>query len=226
MGAITAVIALLAGLWTKVLRPGARLIARTEEMLPLLHELTTTFRGTPNAFKVLNEIANQFRTNSGSTLRDTVNRLEAYALESRAVLDAAAAELARSDQLLKVGVETAKQMADQDRETQRQLMLLVDRLSIKIDEIIASGQRIEVDRAQVADNLVVREQKLDAGTDTVAAELADSQQQAVSTTGPPGAAADAASTSPVSDPRVARRLAEEERRRRWDETEAAAEGEP
>ena len=39
----------------------------------------------------------------------------------------AALELTRSDQLLKVGVETAKQLADLDRETQRHLMVLVDR---------------------------------------------------------------------------------------------------
>lgn len=217
VGAITAVVALLAGLWSKVLRPGAGLVSSTEEMLPLLRELTSVFRGNPGVFSVLNQIASQFRSDSGSTLRDVVNRLEAAAVENRAAGEA-----------LKVGVEATKLLAERDRHQIERLMVELDRLAVKLERVAQSGQRIETARAQVATDLSAREQKLDAATSGVANDLAESQQRAqdVGITGGsgPGAAADAAAlpngdlTGPFIPKGVTPEQAEEIREA-WNRTE-------
>lgn len=108
----------LAALWTKVMRPGARLIAMTERMLPLLVELTAVFAGTPTAFRVLDEIASQFRTDSGSSLRDVVNRLDQAAADNHAAGEA-----------LRIQVDVVKDLAAQDRAQLARLVVALDRLT-------------------------------------------------------------------------------------------------
>lgn len=216
--ALAALVTAIGVLWTKVLRPGAKLISTTEEMLPLLRTLTTTFRDTPASLLVLRDIANQFSTDSGSSLRDVVNRLEATSVETKSLLEMAARELRQSDEALKVGVETTKQLAAIDRESQRQLMLEVSRLTTQISEISATGI---IDRAQIASNLKDREQKVDKASDSVAADLAASQgrAEAIGVTGSqgPGAAADAAALpSTPEERREVRREIEEARRAQWE----------
>lgn len=66
-------------LWSKVFRPLFKFINIVEETLPVLRNLTLTFQDDPTVFKVLDSIADEFRTNSGSSLRDVVNRLETAA---------------------------------------------------------------------------------------------------------------------------------------------------
>ena len=214
---VAAVITALGVLWTKVLRPGARLISTTEEMLPLLRKLTVTFRDTPESFAVLGEIAAQFKSDSGSSLRDVVNRLEEMATENKRLLDISATELRNSDETLKVGVETSKQLAALDRESHRQLMLVVDRLNIKIDELQVSGAVAVTDRAEVAERLVERERVIDKATTGVALDLAADKQRADTTEGAVGAAADAAAVStPAVERRRLRQEAEYARRIQWE----------
>lgn len=184
--AVSTVFVGLAALWSKVLRPGMRFANNAEQMLPLLQDLTVTFRDTPGAFKILNQIIAQFRTDSGSTLRDVVNRLEVAANDNKA-----------ASELLKVGVETAKQLAEQDREQLRRLILLLDRLTLRVDQLMVSGQRIEEDRTHVAEDLAAREKQLDAATAGVADDLVASRLRADDAVGDPGAAADAASQNPA-----------------------------
>jgi hypothetical protein len=63
-------------IWTKLLRPAARLIVLGESLLPLLQNMVEHLGHTSEPFSVLNEIVAEFRTDSGSSLRDVVNRLE------------------------------------------------------------------------------------------------------------------------------------------------------
>lgn len=143
-------------IWTKAIRPAAKLVTSAEEMLPMMRELTAAFRGTPHAFDVLDEIVAQFRTDSGSSLRDVVNRLEQGTLS------------------LKQGAETVKELAEQDREHLQRLIILLDRLTVRVDDSSARGARME----------------LAAGV--VAKDLADAHKRADASEGEPGAAADAA----------------------------------
>lgn len=80
-------------LWRSVIRPGAEFIAMTSEMLPVMRDLLRAFdEAPPQTFKVLADIAAQFRTDSGSSLRDVVNRLEdAAGIAAQAATDAAQA---------------------------------------------------------------------------------------------------------------------------------------
>ena len=179
-----AVVTAIGVLWSKVFRPGMRAASAAEEMLPLLKNLTAVFRDSPDAFAVLHDIAGQFRTDSGSSLRDVVNRLEASAIENRRAGDA-----------LKVGVEATRILAERDRAQLDRLIILLDRLTIRVDDVSASGARIELDRAIVAEGLAARELTVDAATSVVAADLAAAHRRADEAKGDAGSAADAASQS-------------------------------
>lgn len=63
-------------LWQKVLKPGARMVASLDRLLPVAQELAEEFHDAPEALRTLREIARQFKPNNGSSLRDVTNRLE------------------------------------------------------------------------------------------------------------------------------------------------------
>ncbi len=127
-----AVLAAAGVIWTKLLRPLGLFIYTfvlvQREILPLLQRFAEVFKDNPNAFKVLDEIVAQFRTNSGSSLRDVVNRIEEAGKQAKIVADNAkdAAEG------LKLGVATAKELEALAREERKQLMLKLDRISVKV----------------------------------------------------------------------------------------------
>lgn len=185
---IAAIVTALSVIWSKVLRPGIRAASAAEVMLPLLVELTTVFRNNPDGFKTLNQIASQFRADSGTSLRDVVNRLEAAAIEN-----------ARAAEILRVGVEAGRLLSERDRQQVQYLLTLLDRLTVKVEALSASGERIEADRTQVAQDLRERIQEVDRATAGVAKDLADSHERADAVTGDPGTAADAASRSTPDD---------------------------
>jgi hypothetical protein len=120
--ASAALVTALGVLWKKVLKPILRAIHLAEEMLPLLKTLTAEFKDTPHAFKILDQIIGEFRTDSGSSLRDVVDRLESAAQENAAIADG-----------LRVSLETDRRLSERDREDVGQLRMLLDRLSVKID---------------------------------------------------------------------------------------------
>jgi hypothetical protein len=150
-------------IWTRVVRPVAKLITVTTEMLPLLNEFVQVFRDSPGTFKVLDDIAAQFKTDSGSSLRDVVDRLDLAAKENRIAAE-----------FLKVGVETQKQLAEQDRATLQRTLVLLDRLGVKLETTS------EITKGIVRD------------AESVAADLAESHKRADDAGNEHGAAADAA----------------------------------
>lgn len=110
-------------LWKKVLKPMAKLVALLDKSLPVLKELVIRFEDQPHAFKILNEVAAQFRTDSGSSLRDVVNRLEQAANENKS-----------SAIRLGVNLEGERKLAEQNREAMRRLADLVNKISRKVSE--------------------------------------------------------------------------------------------
>jgi peptide subunit release factor RF-3 len=126
-------------LWTKLLRPAARCVALAEELLPLLQELTNVFHDNPSAFGVLEEIAEQFRTDSGSSLRDAVNRIEAAATENKVAAE-----------VLKVHAAAAKELSSEDRREVARMAVLMGRLETQM----RAGQvQLLEGQAQVAHKL-------------------------------------------------------------------------
>ena len=79
-----ALLAALGLLWRYVLR-AAELLTATRKMLPLLEDLAAQL-SAPSTFSVLAEIVKEFRTDSGSSLRDVVNRLEVAAIENHELI--------------------------------------------------------------------------------------------------------------------------------------------
>lgn len=116
-------------IWTKFIRPVSRFIARIEAMCPLLVELTDHLKGSPQSFQILKEVIAQFRTDSGSSLRDVVDRLEKAAKENRAAGDALKVEA----EILRVNVAAVKALAVEDRAAMAKLVVAVDLLSAKVD---------------------------------------------------------------------------------------------
>ena len=126
-------------LWIKLIRPLANLITMVGKLLPLLTVLTDTFKDNPDAFKVLADIAAEFRTNDGSSLKDAVDRIERAAIAAAGVAEAA--RLAADE--LKVGVEARRLMAEQDRKQMQDLMLKLDRVNETVKNGAATGLRVE-----------------------------------------------------------------------------------
>lgn len=159
-----------ATLWKTVVNPIRKAGNRAEEMLPLLVVLTETFSDWPMALKVLREMASQFKTDSGSSLRDVVNRLEAMA-----------ASTARGAETLAIGVEAAKQLAQRDREEVTRLLVQIDRITVKVDAAL-----------EKVDTALVNQADMQHAAAVIAADLAMSHARADAVVGAPGEAADAA----------------------------------
>lgn len=204
---VAGVLAALAFLLWRVIIPGAKgITVFNEEVAPNVKYM----KDLPKLNRVLSvveEIAGQFRTDSGSTLKDTTDRLERHAEKALEVAEAnrlAAVELARINResitALEVAMGTVRELAKEDRdlarrdrdlardERQRTLELLASALrteasGVRVEE---SGARAQADRAVVAEDLAADKQRAD---DVKSSE--------------PGAAADAASQSP-EDPDGAR----------------------
>lgn len=157
-------------LWRQVLHPLLKAALLTEQMLPLLREVTDVFKDNPSAFAVLGEIAEQFGTNSGSSLRDAVDRLEA-------------ATTATTNQIetLRINAATTKELAELDRRQVERLGLLLDRLDVKVSGVADVGHRVEESGIRV-----------EADRAVVAQDLAAAKSRAEESVGEPGAAADAA----------------------------------
>jgi hypothetical protein len=122
-------------LWARLLRPLIRLHSDMEEAVPVMRDLVEQLGGTPDVFDVLAEIASQFRTDSGSSLRDVVNRLEEAAVESK-----------RANEVLTTNVAVVKELSALDREQLSRLLRTLDRLEDKMGESAASMLRMEADR--------------------------------------------------------------------------------
>jgi uncharacterized phage infection (PIP) family protein YhgE len=195
----------------RLIIPGYRMIGSVEDAVPVFKEFTATFQNDPDIFKVIKDIASQFRTDSGSSLRDAVDQLGKLAETNLANVEEAthiaqmASSLAersaednrRSNEALTIRFEAQRQLDEHQALQQERLMLQIDRVVTRVDQLM-------LDRTQVAEKLVVREkevdailaerqQLLDAAVGGVAEDLAAAHRRADRITGDPGAAADAAS---------------------------------
>jgi hypothetical protein len=91
--AIGAVIGAGTVIWRGVIRPAAEFITMTSDLKPLMEELLAAFReAPPNTFKVLADIASQFRTDSGTSLRDVIDRIEEASIRAAEASKMAAEE--------------------------------------------------------------------------------------------------------------------------------------
>ena len=154
-------------LWRQVVKPIIRLVRNVNTAIPVLSDLTGTFKDSPGTFQVLDEIAAQFRTDAGSSLRDVVNRIEVAAKEAAEVVDR-----------LRVNAQSDRQLAERDRVELQNVLRNMEGLATVLQTVVESGRRTEAGDAQVAE------------------DLAGSQARADEAEGPAGHAADEASRTP------------------------------
>lgn len=171
----------------KVVVPTAQLITDAKHMLPFLKFLP-----------ILEDIAAEFGTNSGSTMKDQLNRVEKHAEE----VAETTAQLAKDNFAtnrasiteIQAALGTQRELLAEDRKLARE-----DRQALL--DILRSGERVEASGI-LADASRARTEasgeRMEAADAVVAEDLAETQRRAdaVLDHEPPGAAADAASQSP------------------------------
>lgn len=168
--AAAAVVTSLGVLWRKFVHPAFRMAKAADDLVPLLRDFTVAFKDTPQVFLILNEIAQQFRTDSGTTLRDVVNRLEQALNE------------------LQISGAAADRLTAEDRKSLAKMTVILELLDAKSDV----GA---LDREFVAEKLRIAQEAVDA----VAADLSEAHRRADETAGPHGAAADAAAQQTIAE---------------------------
>lgn len=122
----------LSAIWNKVLRPLALAISAVERAVPVMKVLTDTFGEDATTIRVLKDIAAEFRTDSGQSLRDLANRLEDSANENKSAVN-----------LLQVRLESMKEMAVRDREHLAHLTQTLDRMRQQLEQVITTVKRVE-----------------------------------------------------------------------------------
>jgi hypothetical protein len=168
-------------LFKKVILPSAQLIVETKRMLPFLQHLPI-LEDLKKVLPILVDIAAQFRTDSGSTLKDDINVLRQYAEENRDAAAAsmtaaaesmtAAAEYARVNRALITEMQIAmaatemrqKEAAQQlreDRDMMRDAVKALVRVEASGERVEASGARTEAADEVVASDLAAREKRAD-----------------------------------------------------------------
>jgi hypothetical protein len=109
--AAAAVVAALGVIWRQFLRPLLKLGGLLTDVIPLLEQEVKAFKDVKDPYSILQEIIAQFRSDSGSTLRDSVNRLE----ESAARLATGAAVDKEYDETARQLAAGARLLAEEDR---------------------------------------------------------------------------------------------------------------
>jgi hypothetical protein len=177
-----AVVTALGVLWSRVVRPMHRAIREADRTVPVMRKMTDTFADDPGIFEVIRAIAEEFKSDSGSTARDLMNRLEEAAEKnalSNEMLNAAI-------DAMRINAEGARQLYSADRERIDRLIVLLARLEAKVDESGATGDRTEAAVSGVAIDLS------DAHDRAEAHDSKDSDSGA-------GSAADAAWQRPIDE---------------------------
>jgi methyl-accepting chemotaxis protein len=136
-------------------------------IIPPLRRFDKVSKAVPEAFAALHEMSAQFRTDSGSSLRDVVNRLDRAAENSRAAAED-----------MKINVHVLKSLADQSQ--------------VELQSLLRFAESNKAQAQQVATDLAIAQSAVEG----VAADLADAHERADAADHTShGAAADAASKS-------------------------------
>jgi hypothetical protein len=135
-----AAVVIAIGVIGAALRRLRQVLRMADRLTVLLVDMTAQLGGTPNAFQILEQIIAQFRTDSGSSLRDQINGLT----HAVAGLTEAARRNEQAAAVLEGNVETVRELAAiarrQDGEDRARMMKLLQYLEASV---AASGLRIE-----------------------------------------------------------------------------------
>lgn len=182
--AIAGVITALYVIFQKGIRPMSKAITEADEMLPVMRDLTEAMRNVqdiPAVFEVVKQIVAQFRTDSGSSLRDVIDRLEAAAEANQRALGAMARTDAERNLLIASTQEAQRILAQEDRVQIARLLAALDKVDFKQDAAATLTAGVAVD-------LEASHQRAEAIQNTPgvtqAGEAADAAAQRPADTGP------------------------------------------
>jgi hypothetical protein len=171
--AAVGVIVAFAFVWMKIILPFAKLVTEGQKFLPMLSDLP-----------ILREIIATLRSNSGSTLKDQLDRNEAAMIRLESAVErleegaaVTALALLKAAEDVRVKAEVIRQLAERDREVFGEIV----RSGVRTE---ASGARREAEAADVAENLAAHQRRADS----------------VPPSAPAGTAADVANRSPKDKP--------------------------
>lgn len=119
--------------------PIYRFVKQVEKSVPVLADVTDKL-SDPDVVSVIVAMARQFQTDSGSSLRDVVNDIKAAGVESVRVTD-----------VLRVNVESARELAAADRILLARVSMLLDLLQGKVDDAagLAAGVASDLEASHV-----------------------------------------------------------------------------
>jgi len=140
-----------------------------DSLLPMLAEAVEKCREQAHLMVLVKEIAAQFSTDNGLSMKDAMDRLDAAAKEQYAAAE-----------FLKAGVREDRHKAELDREQLQRLLIELHRLTIKVESTIATTDRIELAAVGVAQDLSDAHKRADevgSGEHGAAADAASRQTQ-------------------------------------------------
>jgi hypothetical protein len=97
------------------------------ELRDLLRELAAVFREWPDAFGVLDEIVAQFKTNTGHSMRDLLDRLDKAATVAATATEASVAAVQRLSTVVTLGAATGLRIEAQHADVAEDLRLSHER---------------------------------------------------------------------------------------------------
>lgn len=129
----------LAVIWTKFVKPLSKLIVFLTEILPMLQDFLEKDKRDPDYQEVLFEIAKQFKTDSGSSLRDVINRLEQASIKMLSEGE----DLRIKAGVIKEEVAVVKELAKTDRAEFSKDRLASDHKLAILDDVLVRMKHLE-----------------------------------------------------------------------------------
>lgn len=129
----------IAVIWTKFVHPLSKLIVFLSQILPMLQEFLEKDKKDPDYQDVLFEIAKQFKTDSGSSLRDVINRLEIASIK----MLAEAEDLRVKAGVIKEEVAVVKELAKTDRAEVSKDRIAADHKLTMLDDVLLRMKHLE-----------------------------------------------------------------------------------
>jgi len=112
-------------IWRVIFRPLIRAVSLGEQLLPLLQAVAKYFVDNPDGFKTLSIIAEEFKPDTGKSLRDVVDRLEKGLTEAQ--------ELAET---VRITSKANEEVSTSDRAMRTMILAKVEALSRTLDDHI------------------------------------------------------------------------------------------
>lgn len=129
----------IAVIWTKFVHPLSKLIVFMSQILPMLQDFLEKVKKDPDYQEVLFEIAKQFKTDSGSSLRDVINRLEQASIK----MLSEAEDLRIKAGVIKEEVAVVKELAKTDRAEASKDRIAADHKLTMLDDVLLRMKHLE-----------------------------------------------------------------------------------